>query len=178
MARIIALVGMCGAGKSEAARFLERKGYIGVHFGSLTMEEMKKKQLAINAQNEKKIREALRKEHGMAAFAMLCIPKIQALLKKTEKVYIDGLYSWEEYKVLQRIFKELILVQIYSPKKLRYTRLAGRSKRPLTQEEARNRDIAEIENSAKGGPLAFCDYLVVNDGGLEKLSRQMEEIIA
>jgi len=36
------------------------------------------------------------------------------------------------------------------------------------------RDISEIEKLDKGGPIAFSDYLVMNDGTLEELNTNLE----
>ena len=33
---------MCGAGKSTAANYLKGKSFAGLHFGSLTLEEIKR----------------------------------------------------------------------------------------------------------------------------------------
>ena len=59
---IIAIVGMCGAGKSVASDILENKGYKKVYFGGVTMEKLKEEGLEINPENERMMRERLRKE--------------------------------------------------------------------------------------------------------------------
>jgi dephospho-CoA kinase len=60
---------------------------------------------------------------------------------------------------------------------LRYERLAKRPFRPLTEEEARSRDYSELEKLDKGGPIAFTDYLVTNDGTLEDMNLQLNKYI-
>ena len=121
----------------------------------------------------------MRKKNGMGAFAELSINKIKKLATSTNKIYIDGLYSWEEYLILKREFSDLIrLIQIYSEKEIRYLRLSQRKHRPLLLEEAKKRDIHEIEHLSKGGPIAFCDHLVNNDRDLNNFHRQLDNIIA
>ncbi len=56
--------------------------------------------MEINEANERYMREKLRKEHGMAAYAILNLPPINKALLSTN-VVVDGLYSWEEYLVLK-----------------------------------------------------------------------------
>src|SRR5258708_1349163 len=110
---IFALVGLCGSGKSVAAEFLEKNGYAGVYFGKLTLDELSRQGLAVTPENEKKFREEIRAKHGMGAYAQLSLPKIRELLKSGDKVYLDGLYSWDEYKILRSEFpRRLFLVAL------------------------------------------------------------------
>ncbi|MEO7904607.1 MAG: dephospho-CoA kinase, partial [Candidatus Saccharimonadales bacterium] len=60
-------------------------------------------------------------------------------------------------------------IAIVAPKRLRHRRLTQRPIRPLTQNEANQRDWAEIENLEKGGPIAIADSYIINDGNIEKL---------
>jgi len=176
MNKIVALVGMCGSGKSIVADYYKEKGYQSVYFGGVTLEEIKRRGLEVNEANEKLVREDLRKIHGMAAFAILKLPEIEAALKKGN-VIIDGLYSWSEYKVLKEKFGEAMLViAVFTPRLVRYERLAKRPVRPLSEEEAFGRDKAEIENSEKGGPIAEADYTLVNDGDIAALRLKLDAI--
>ena len=94
MNKVVAIVGMAGSGKSEVARIFEDHGFLRVRFGDITDEEMKRRSLARNEANERYCRELLRKELGMAAYAILNQPRIDAALKKAS-VVADGLYSWK-----------------------------------------------------------------------------------
>lgn len=177
MGKIIAVIGMCGSGKTEAVNFFVEKGYKKVYFGDVVFDEMKKENLEINERNERKIREKLRKQYGMAAMAILSIDKIQEYAKDSN-VVIESLYSWEEFKVLKEIFKEdFKLLCLYTTKDLRYQRLAKRTKRPLTKDEAASRDVSELENLNKGGPIAFADFIVVNDSTLTDLKSKLKVYI-
>ena len=60
MNKVIAIVGMCGSGKSVASDYYINKGYQKVYFGGVTMDELKRRGLEVNPENEKKIREELR----------------------------------------------------------------------------------------------------------------------
>lgn len=178
MHHIIALVGMCGSGKSVVADYLEqKKGYARIHFGDVVMEELKKRGLQVLPENEKIVRESLREELGMESMAVLNLLKIEQALKKGN-VVIDGLYSWSEYKVLEEKFgKKLMILLIFTPKKIRYERLEKRSIRPLTVEESIKRDHQEIENIEKGGPIAMADEVIVNDGDEEALKQKVDEVL-
>lgn len=177
MNKIVALVGMAGAGKSEVSSVFTKNGYYMIHFGDVTQKEIAKRGLAVNEVNERAMREGLRKEYGMAAYAILNKEEIDEALK-TSNVVIDGLYSWDEYLVMRDYYgKDLIMLAVWTAPKIRYARLGVRPVRPLTPEEAFSRDNAEISNLAKGGPIAMADYMVINNGSLEELKENTQKII-
>ncbi|MBA3723647.1 MAG: AAA family ATPase [Candidatus Levybacteria bacterium] len=176
---IIAIVGMPGAGKSEAASYLDEKGIPFIRFGQLTDETVQEMGLPLTPQNERTAREKLRNELGMAAYAIKAKPKIKALLEKAKVVALDGLYSWEEYLLLKEEFPELILIHVYAEPTVRYARLAKRKIRPLTPGEARIRDVAELEKLNKGGPIAIADYMIENDTeDISQLHKQIDALFA
>ena len=176
--KVVSIVGMAGAGKSEVARLFERNGFIRIRFGDITDEEIKKRGLELNEQNERYIRELLRKEYGMSAYAKLNLVKIDEAAKYSS-VVIDGLYSWEEYTFLKNYYGEdFYVVAIWASPQTRYTRLTTRLNRRLTLEEAASRDRAEIENTNKGGPIAIADFTIINESSLENLRRETGKIIS
>ncbi len=184
MNKLICLVGMCGSGKSVIADELVTQGYSFFRFGQITLDIIKEKGLEVNETNEKQVRENVRKEHGMGAYAILNKPKIENFLSKGNVVG-DGLYSWSEYKILRDEYKkQLVVIAVYAPPQLRYSRLAARQmlsqdtdarNRPLTHEQAQKRDFAEIENIEKGGPIAMADFTLVNTGAVEELIEQFKQ---
>ena len=88
--KVVAIVGMPGAGKSEVAKLFQESSFTKIRFGDLTDEEIRKRGLELNEGNERRIRELLRQEHGMAAYAKLNLHRIDAALKDSN-VVIDGL---------------------------------------------------------------------------------------
>jgi len=175
--KIIAVVGMCGSGKSEAVKFFVESGYKRVYFGEVVMNEMKRLGLEVNEANERATRENLRKEFGMGAMAVKSLPIIEEFMKQSN-VVIESLYSWEEYKILKEKFGDgFKLITIYTTKELRYERLLKRPFRPLTNEESNSRDISEIEKLDKGGPIAYTDYLIMNDGTLDEMNEELKKYV-
>ena len=170
--RIIAIVGMPGAGKSVVAAALEAKGLLRIHFGDLTEHELDQRGLPVNEANERHVREDLRNTHGMAAYALLNLPRIDAALE-TSDVVVDGLYSWEEYVLLKERYGErLVTLAVVSSPRTRQERLSSRPVRPLTPDELASRDRSEIEKTNKGGPIAMADITLINEDSLEALERQ------
>lgn len=177
MKKLLAIVGMCGSGKSIASDYLVENGWNKIYFGGVTMDKLKENNLEINPSNERMMREKLRSEYGMAAYAILLLPKIRESLKTNDTV-LDGLYSWDEYKVLKEEFGDnLKLLAITADRVIRYERLASREFRPLTSKEAYERDVAEIENLAKGGPISISDYYILNNGDVDHYIANLSEII-
>lgn len=176
--KVISIVGMPGAGKSEVARVFEESGFIRVRFGDVTDQEIKKRGLALTEENERRIRERLRQEHGMSAYAKLNQPRIDAA-RKQSNVVIDGLYSWEEYVFLKQHYGEYFhVVAVWASPATRHSRLGLRANRPLTREEAASRDRAEIENTNKGGPIAMADFTILNESSVTVLRKETEIIIS
>lgn len=174
---LLAIVGMPGSGKSCAVQYLQDKGIPFVRFGDVTEEGLHAKGLPITPKTEQAFREKIRRELGMAAYAIKSLPKIEKLLLKHDVIVIDGLYSWSEYTYLKERFENLILIHIYAEPKIRYKRLRERPVRPFTEKEARVRDIAEIEALDKGGTIAIADYLVVNNANLPLLHKRIDKVL-
>ena len=60
----------------------------------------------------------------------------------------------------------------------RYARLANRTVRPLTAEEAASRDEAEIRKLNKGAPIVMADFTILNDSSLKNLEKETKKSIA
>jgi dephospho-CoA kinase len=113
----------------------------------------------------------------MAAYAKLNLPRIDARLKSAD-VVVDGLYSWEEYTLLKsRYGDNFHVVAVWASPGTRYKRLSERPIRPLTAEEAASRDIAELENTNKGGPIAMADFTIINETSLKDLEKEIEKVL-
>ncbi|MFH1193879.1 MAG: AAA family ATPase [bacterium] len=185
MTKIIAIVGMCGAGKSILADELVKLNWGFVRFGQITLDIAKEQGVSGEAA-EKKIREKIRAKHGMGAYATLNIPKFDAVLAEKNLV-ADGLYSWSEYKILKEYYGDrLTVVAVYAPPALRYERISNRHSdaadttlrnRNFTKDEARARDFAEIENIEKAGPIVMADYTILNTETTEEYKQEIKKFL-
>jgi len=173
---IIAVVGMAGSGKTTVCAFLKKKGLPVLRFGDETDIGLREMAKQINEKNEKWYREKLRRELGMGAYAIKIKPRIEKEINGSKIVVLDGLYSWEEYVYLKKYFDGLVLLGVFAQPEIRYERLAGREVRGLTFEEAKKRDMAELINLNKGGPIAFCDYFIVNEGTKLELGEEVDRV--
>jgi dephospho-CoA kinase len=169
---------MTGSGKSEASRFFKSRGFPVIHFGAITLEELAKQNLAVNPANERAVRESIRSNEGMDAYARRSLAKIKDALLVNQTVVIDGLYSTSEFLVLKKEFgSALEIIAIFTSRQTRYLRLAHRKVRPLSSEEASERDLAEVLNLEKGGPIALADRTIINDDDIKSFENALLNIL-
>lgn len=178
--KIFAVVGMAGSGKTETIEYLKKKfHWPRIYFPESLFDEIEKRGLELNWDNERKMREDLRKEHGNGVFAKLSLPKIQKGLKQSDVVLVESLYGWDEYKIVQKVFPDMFeVIAVYASPAVRFSRLQTRKVRPIkTFKEFQERDENEIEVTKKGGPIAVADFLVTNEGAIEDLYEQLDQIM-
>lgn len=175
--KIIAVVGMCGSGKSVAVDIIEKHGFKKIYFGEATFKKMKELNLEINSENERKVREMLRENGDKGIYAKIYLDDIEKAHKKGN-VVVESMYSWSEYKVLKEKFKDDFLVLcIATDASLRRERLKIRAFRPLSIKESTERDYTEIENIEKGGPIGIADHYILNNGSLLSFKREVMKFI-
>ena len=103
--KIIAVVGMCGSGKSVAVEEFEKRGWHKIYFGEATFIKMKELGLEVNEENERKTREMLRASGDKGIYAKIFLPEIEKAYNKGN-VVIESLYAWSEYKIIKEKFGE------------------------------------------------------------------------
>ena len=178
MNKLLAIVGMSGTGKSVVTDYLEEKGWKKLYFGGITYKLMSEAGIERTAdgKSEKEFREKLRREYGPECYAKFLEPDISVELE-SHNVVLDGLYSWYEYKYLIEKFENLKLICVVTDKKIRYERVQNRPDRPFDLEAIQYRDVSEIENLYKGGPIAYADYYILNNGTVAEEIKQLEKIL-
>ena len=179
--KIIAVVGMPGSGKGTVIDYLaETHGWPTVYFGGMVYDEVKKRGLDI-VKDETFVRHDMRKIDGPAVMAVRAAKKADEFIKDGQTTIIfDGLYSWTEYKFLQEKYgTNLIVIAVVAPKALRHQRAVARrdGKRVYTIDKIIKRETDEIENMEKGGPIAYADYYINNEGSLGDLKSKTSDII-
>lgn len=177
MSKAVAVVGMCGSGKSVLCSYFTNLGWSSVYFGGVAVSQLIKNNIPVTEANERAIREQLRRDLGMGAFAVILKDEILEKLSRGN-VVLDGLYSWSEYVILKELLgDDLVILAVVTNSAIRKERLEKRTVRPLTAEMVDSRDVAEIENSEKGGPIAKADYYVLNNGAESQLKAQFDEFM-
>ncbi len=178
--KIFAFVGMPGAGKSVCVEHLSAKNWPSLYFGGITLDELQRRGLPVTPENEKMVREDIRNNEGMDAYAKRMLPKLDELIQAGHQhIIVDGLYSWAEYKILKEKYDDdLVVIAIAAPRAMRHKRLATRPERPLNSDEITRREYAEIENIEKGGPIANADYTILNDRDQTSLLSAVDTLVS
>ena len=179
--KIVAVVGMCGSGKSTAIEYLTERGIPKVYFGGIIYKAMEEAGIprTEDGESEKRFREEIRQKEGKDFVVLRAIREAKKLIEAGQKhIVLDGLYSWTEYKILRKEWPtEMTVVAIVTPKALRRKRVAERPDRPFDAQAVAERDRAEIENLEKGGPIAIADYYIDNSGTVEEFQEAFGKLM-
>jgi dephospho-CoA kinase len=177
--KILAIVGMSGSGKSTAIDYLTERKIPKVYFGGIIYKAMDEAGIERTPENDQIFRKEIREREGNDFVVKRAIKEVQNLIAAGQKrIALDGLYSWTEYKILRKEFPtEMTVIAIVTPKALRRKRLAARTERPLNAEEAAQRDIHEIEDIEKGGPIAIADYYVDNSKDVDTFHQEFGKVL-
>ncbi len=179
--KIVAVVGMCGSGKSTAIEYLTERGIPKVYFGGVIYKAMEEAGIARteDGESEKRFREEIRQKEGKDFVVLRAIKEAKKLIEAGQKhIVLDGLYSWTEYKILRKEWPtEMTVVAIMVPKALRRKRVAERPDRPFDAQAIAERDRSEIENLEKGGPIAIADYYIDNSGTIEEFHERFGKLM-
>ncbi len=177
--KIVAFVGMAGAGKTTAVQYVTEKGYPKVYGGGIFYEMMKEAGIEMTQENEKEFRTKMHDKGGQDLIVNKFIQQIKALIDAGQhRIVTDSNYSWEEYKTVMHEFHgELHVIAVVAPKHIRHHRLTSRAERPLTENESNDRDWREIEDLQSGGMIAIADHYIINDGDLDNLYQQIDKTL-
>ncbi|MBI2049736.1 nucleoside monophosphate kinase [Candidatus Roizmanbacteria bacterium] len=175
---IIAIVGLAGSGKTEAAQFFAKEIKLPViSFGKIINELIEKEGLEHTEVNHRKFRVGLRKKYGMEAMAVLNEQNIRGALEKNMILVIEAMRSWEEYLYLKKQFPntKIYILAVHADKALRYKRLEQREDRKGFYGE--ERDMNELMGGANMAPtIAYADFLVKNNFSLDDLHDKLEQV--
>ncbi|CAJ36099.1 AAA family ATPase [Methanocella arvoryzae] len=175
--KVIAFVGMPGAGKSVASDVARSMGLPVIIMGDVLREEVKNRGLAPTDENVGGVANQLRKDEGMDAIAKRCIPKIQALGARV--VVIDGIRGIAEVETFRKAFGDnFTLVKIDAPFELRLDRLRKRMRADDqgTPEWLKQRDEREL-SWGMGLAIEAATKSVVNLDPIEKFQSEIRSVI-
>lgn len=175
---IIAIVGLPGSGKTEAADFFKEKKLPVISFGKIVIDMVEHQYHEHKEEYYKEVREGLRKKHGNEVLAVLSEKKINEALKESHIVVIDGMRSWEEYIYLKEKFSDVkvYILALHTDKHIRYKRAAKRTERSKVGQFGEKRDINELTGVNMGPTIAFADFLIKNNFSLQEFQDKLENV--
>lgn len=157
------------------ASILQSHGLPVVVMGDVVRNEAAARGLRPTLENMRELMIRLREEKGDAAVAELCISIIGGIGSRA--VVVDGIRSLVEVRRFQS-YAPLSLIGVFSPQLLRFKRLRERrrSDAPKSPADLDRRDMTEIEVGV-GAAFALADYMLVNDGTVDKLEAALRTIL-
>lgn len=168
---------MPGAGKSTVADFLKDKGFYVVTMGDVIRKKAIEENLPLDDKSLGKLMKDFRKNYGNDIIAKLTVMRIKELTDRC-LVVVDGVRSYDEYKVLENIgFVKLLA--IHASSNIRYEHIINRERSdiPENHEIFLQRDEREMGIGISKA-IALADESISNNN-LTKgdLKSQVESII-
>ncbi len=148
---------MPGAGKSTVANLLKEKNFHVIIMGDIIREKALEEKMELNDENLGMLMKNLRYEHGNGIIAKLILQKIKKLDDFNKFVVIDGVRSYEEFKILKDLdFVKLLAIHASSDTRYNHIKLRDRSDSPSSYEKFLQRDKREID-------IGICEAIALSD---------------
>lgn len=174
---IIGVVGTIGAGKDTVAEYLAKKGFQHISLSDILREIMGKENIEITTANMTDYGNKLRNKNGNGYLAKLAYKKIDQSNSIITSIRQVGEIEYLKTK------SNFYLIKVDAPIEIRLKRLIERKREGDIKNIQELKKIEAKQASGKGGDmnvnkcLAMADYTVVNDGSLDKLRRQVDQIL-
>lgn len=158
---LVAITGMPGAGKSTAAKALEKIGMWRLVMGDVIRDETKRRGLVPDEKNTGEVMKDLRTKYGEGAIAELCLKSVGD--SKTDLLVVDGIRSIPEVQTFRKAGKVLLLA-IHASRERRFALLKERGRRddPVSYETFLRRDERELDVGI-GRAIALADEVISNE---------------
>ncbi len=172
--KILVTTGMPGAGKEEFLKICQARGAKVVRMGDVVRAKAKEFGLDASDTSIGTLANDERKRYGMDVWAKRTIPFVGGDL-----VVIDGTRGPDEVRAFKNAFGEALkVVAIHSSEKTRFERLKDRCRTdcPTTPDEFGKREQRELAWGL-GEVIACADYMVVNEGTIADLKRDVNALL-
>ena len=137
---------MPGAGKSTVANMLKEKNFHVIIMGDVIREKAIEKKIELTDRNLGKLMRDLRAEHGNEIVAKLILQKIKKIDDDKNFIVIDGIRSYEEFKILKDLdFVKLLAIHASSTTRFDHIKLRDRLDSPSNYEKFLQRDKREMD---------------------------------
>jgi len=174
--KLIAIVGMPGAGKGLVSKVVSSRGIPVLNCGDVIREETVRRGLPPTPENMGNVMLSIRHEEGAAVVAERLIPKIES--SASPVVVVEGVRSMAEVDALSRK-RVVTIVAVHASPKTRYQRLIARARSddPKSWEEFTDRDARELSVGI-GNVIALAHDMLVNEATVDDLNVASELAIS
>ena len=173
--KVIALVGMPGAGKEEFVRVAIEEGWEVVRMGDVVRDYVRSHRFPLRDDIVGRIATEEREKHGPDIWARRTLERI----RRSDRVVIDGIRSVHEIKRFQEeLGGDFLLVGIFASPRTRFERISrrGREDDVRTWDEFVRRDMREL-SWGLGEAFATADVMIVNEGTLEEFRERVRAFL-
>ncbi len=174
---VLILTGLPGCGKTTASDFFRKNKIPVFRMGDLTDQYLIRSGLPQTSDNEKKIRNDLRKLFGEDIYARETLELIGKNKVSKKIIVIEGMKSESELEYFKRKLREIYIIYIKSRKEIRYKRLSERKIRPFTKTQAALRDKEEIISYSLENLIKKADFIVDNNLKIKDLNYTLNSIL-
>lgn len=177
--RVVAIVGMPGSGKSEAATVARELDIPVVTMGDVIRSVCRDRGLAVTEDTMGMVATELREQDGLAAVAERTIPLIDDELEDHDVVLVDGIRGAAEVDRFEAAYGDTFrLVSVEVPFETRLERIRDRGRDPNAEarEDLRTRDEREL-GYGMGEAMEQADIVVTNTGSLEEFHTLIRELL-
>ena len=178
---IIGLTGKPAAGKGTVAEYLKTKGYSYHSLSDILRDDFKETGLEVNIPNLAKFGNDLRTKGGPGVLGRRLFKKIKE--NNEEKSLADSIRNPAEIEELKKA-GNFVLIAVDAPIELRYERLKkrGRTGEDISLEEFKILDAKQLASDDPNAQqilkcMNLADYTLNNQGSLEELNKQIEDIL-
>lgn len=171
--RLIGLTGTNGAGKGEIAAFFAARGFQIFSLSDLIREELEKEGRPLSRNNMIRTGNTLRRRFGADVLARRILKRIRS------RSVIDSIRNPREVECL-RTHPGFILLAVDAPASIRFKRVQDRgrleSASTLSEFTAKEKEEMSADGTAQQlhACMAMADHVIINDGLLQDLHRQLE----
>ncbi len=175
---ILGLAGEISSGKGTAAKYLiEKHGASSHRFSTMLRDILNRLYIEHSRENMQNLSTALRQNFGEDTLAKVILEDIKN--DKNQIIAVDGVRRPEDIKYLAEL-PEFKLVFIKADIEKRYERIIKRGENP----DEKNKTFEEFKKDNQGEAdvkikelESRADIIINNNGGLEELYKQIDEIV-